>query len=500
MKAKVVMFSPKPSATYFYQGVPLSLLAISSMLPKKDYEIKIIKAHTDCDYKQEVLDSSKGALVLCISCLTGYPISEALEISKSVKEKYPEVVVIWGGWHPSIMPKDVLESPYVDIVCRGQGERTLYESMERLRSKKSLKGVLGISYKDNGKIIENPDRPFEDINNFTRLPYELIEAEKYIMKTELGSRTVNLITSQGCPHRCGFCVEPLIYKRRWSALSAERVADDIEYFYRKHNIDSVFFNDSNFFVDENRVRKICEELVRRNIRIKWGMSNGRTKQLLMYSAGTWELMKKTGCKSILVGAESGSQEMLNLIQKDTSVDDTIQIARVCKDYGVRVYFSFMIGLPPEQVRGNLEGMIRNELKETLDVIDRIYSVDMHHVIYLFLYTPYPGTPLYELSIRNGFIPPRNLEEWSRFELNFKNTPWVPEKYAKFVTYLQNYIFSSMSGLNYEKIINRYGGSKKIVFGSFAKMLQAIVLLRWKTKFFGMPLDYKILDFLSKKAF
>ncbi len=500
MRTKIAMFSPKPSATYFYQGLPLSLLAISSMLPQKDYEIKIIKARAGCDYKQEVLDSAKGALALCISCLTGYPINETLEISKSVKEKYPEVAVILGGWHPSIMPKEILESPYVDIVCRGQGERTLYETVEKLKNKESLKGVLGISYKDNGKIVENKDRPFEEVDNFPPLPYDLIEAEKYIMKTELGSRTINLITSQGCPHRCGFCVEPLIYKRKWSAISAERVADDIEYFYRKHGIDSVFFNDSNFFVDENRVRKICEEIERRKISIKWGMANGRTKQLLMYGAATWELMAKTGCRSILVGAESGSQEMLDLIKKDTSVDDTVQIARICKNHGITVYFSFMVGLPSEQTGNDPEDMIKNELNETLNVIDKIYSVDMHHVIYLFLYTPYPGTPLYELSIRNGFKPPRNLEEWSRFELNFRNTPWVPEKYAKFVAYLQNYIFYSMSGLNYDKIINRYGGSKKIIFGSFAKILQAVAMLRWKTRFFGLPLDYKIVEFLSKKAF
>lgn len=503
MKTKIVMFSPKPSATYFYQGLPLSLLAISSMLPKEDYEIKIIKARADCDYKQEVLDSAEGALALCISCLTGYPIKEALETSKLVKERYPDIKVIWGGWHASIMPKEVLKKPFIDIVCRGQRERTLCNAVEKLKDGKSLKGVLGISYKEGESIIENPDRPFEDMNNFPSLPYDMIDAEKYIMKTEIGSRTVNLITSQGCPHRCGFCVEPLIYKRRWFALSAERVVDDIEYFYRKHNIDSVFFNDSNFFVDENRVRRICEEIVRRNIKIKWGMANGRTKQLLGYSSNTWDLMAKTGCKSILIGAESGSQEMLDLIKKYTSVDDTIEIAKTSKKHGIKIYFSFMVGLPPTRPNKNkqeLEDAVKSEVDATLATVDRIYSIDRHHITYLFLYTPYPGTPLYELSLKNGFVPPQDLEEWSRFELNFNNTPWVPAKYVKLVEYLQNYIFPSMCGTNYDKIVNRYGGLKKVMFCSIAKMLQAVVLLRWKAKFFGMPLDYKIVDFFSKQTF
>ena len=500
MKGKIVLFSPKPAKSYFYQGLPLSILAISSFLHKDGYEIKIVKASPDANYKKEVLDEVKDAFLLGVTVITGNPIKEAIEVSQEAKRINPSIKVVWGGWHPSILPDEVITQPFVDAICIGQGERSFYEMAKMLETNKSLEGIQGTMYKIDGKIYRNPERVFENVNNFPNLPYEILNLEDYIMKTELGSRTINLITSQGCPHRCEFCVEPLVYKRRWYGLEAKKVVDDIELFYKKYNIDSVFFNDSNFFVSEDRVKTICEELLKRNIKIKWGMANARAPQLLNYKEDTWKLLIDTGLKSVLIGAESGSQESLELIKKDMKVDDLVKLAEKCLNSDIRIYYSFMTGLPPNDPNLDENGkkkVIEKDLKATLNVIDQIFSINRRHSIYLFLYTPYPKTPLFDLSLKNGLKKPESLEEWSNFELVVKSTPWVDENFANKVNYLHNFIFPFICGVYYDKVKSRYKGIKGVVFKLLARLIELDALLRWKTKFFSFTLDHKIVRLFLK---
>jgi len=489
MNKKILLFAPRPSA-FYWGGEPWPLLAVSRFLVQGGYEVKVVQSLKGEDYADAVRREAPGCLLFGVSCMTGYSIHESIEASRAFKETNPEAPVVWGGWHPSIMPMQVLESPYADIAVVGQGERSIIEIAELALQGKKPAGVAGVVYKDGGKIISNLPRPFEDVNNFPPMPYDILDIKKNLTVTDLGTRTLRYVSSQGCPHRCGFCVEPTVFGRRWYGLNAERVVSEVEALVKEYGVNGLVFTDSNFFVDKKRVKEIASLFVERGLNISWGNANGRTKQLLALGDETWDLLKRSGLKSILIGAESGIQEGLDLIHKDTTVGDTVNLAKLCSRYGIKITFSLMIGLPyDEQDRTKQAELVKKEYDAIIELLDSIYrSQTTPNFFLLFVYTPYPGTPLYQLSLKLGMEEPRKLEDWVNFELNMRNTPWVPEKYIARAEMLSSYIFRWLDTPYLEKLKGKKSPFMPLyVLGGY--VFTAISRLRWRLKFFSMPVDY-----------
>ena len=288
---------------------------------------------------------SENALCIGISAITGYQIKDGLRIAKLVKEKFPGIPVIWGGWHPSILPLQTIKNPYVDIVVRGQGAKPLRDIANALAGNKPLDDIKGIIFKKNGEIKENPDKEFEEIDDLYPLPFELINIKKYITKTKISSRTINYVTSEGCPFHCGFCAALSVNKKRWAGAKPESILNDMEKLVKGHNINAFIINDNNFFINEERVIKICKGILEKKLNILWGRVNGRTDILSNLKPSTWELLEKSGLENVLVGAESSIQENLDIIQKGTTVEQTFKVAELCKKHSIKIQFSFFIGLP-----------------------------------------------------------------------------------------------------------------------------------------------------------
>jgi radical SAM superfamily enzyme YgiQ (UPF0313 family) len=484
IKKLVILFYPR-AAPHFKRGnVPLSLLAIAGPLEKAGYNVKIIDANVEKDYKEKILNHLDQALFIGISSMTGYQIHNGLEIAKLIKDYDSSIPVVWGGWHPSIAPNSTILSPFVDIVVRGQGEKTIVETADSLKNNRSLNGVLGVTYKNNGKIITNAERPFEDINNFPPLPYHLIDVEKYVLNTpEINSRTISYLSSRGCPYHCSFCAEALVSKRRWFGLKPSRVIKDLKFLINKYKINGVIFEDSNFFVDKERVRQICQGIIDAGLKVKWGNVNGRQDQLVMFEPELWQLLESSGLSSILVGAESGSQEILDILDKDSRVEYAIDLAKICSQYDIRVVYSLMTGFPGEP---------KKEFYKTLDLIDKILSNDHRHRFMLFFYTPYPGTPLFRLAIESGLKEPKTLEEWSKFNLNSRNVPWLSKKHAMKIEFISRYFFLLLHptpGL--KRLIN-----KNFIIRNFYKIAYKIAFFRWNHRFFLFPLELFLLKFFK----
>jgi len=487
-KKKIVLFRPKSSPDKDYLGAPLGLLAIAAPLEKK-YDIVIVDALIDDDYLESVLNHVDGAICLGITSMTGYQIQEALEVAKAVKEKYPKVPIVWGGYHSSILPKQTAKSKFVDIIVRGQGVKTFMEIVRVLEKKLPLKKIQGITYKKNNRIISTPDRSFEDINNFPTLPYHLVDVEKYITVSEFANRCINYLSTRGCPFRCAFCAESKVNKGRWSGLKPKRVVDDLENLVKTYKVSGIVFNDNNFFIGEERVRKICQGIVDRKLKISWGGANGRAEQLIRYKESTWKLIKKSGCSSILIGAESGSQIVLDFIQKDTKIKEMLKFTEMCKKYGIRIIFSLMLGFPPVDEFGLT---IEEEFRENVKFINKIRSIYENVTFLWFAYTPYPGTPLYEMSKRCGFEEPKTLEEWSRFNLLNRNTPWVDKKYMSLLEQFNTFIFpfTSNTYLRMKTMIKGYKGLRGFVANPLVRMFHRTANFRLKHKFFSMPIEHE----------
>ncbi len=486
---KVLLLLPQTHPSNPNPGLPLALLSVASLIDRKRFDIKIHSATPKYNYVKRILrDVDDNCLCLAVGCLTGYQIKNAIDVIKKVKKINPKLPIIWGGWHASILPEQTLKSKYVDIVVIGQGERTTAELVERLAAGKSLKGLQGVYFKDKkGKIVKNDPRPFEDINNFPRIPFDLVNVEDFIVKRD-GLRCLAYVSSQGCPYNCAFCADPIVYKRHWSGLTAEVVVSDMAHLTKKHNIELFLMADQNFFIDKNRTKEICEGIIKEKLGIKWGRVNGRPKELANMDEKIWHLVKESGCTDLFVGAESGLQEGLELVNKMSSVEDTVRVIKLARKYDLEIAPSFIVGLPFDyykeaKTEKQRMRLVNKELKALFDVLDICYPTKDYLEIPVRIYTPYPGNPLFEKSKELGFKPPTKLEGWENFDLVQQNIPWLPSKVYGVAQQLQDFVFPYAC--------NKYMLRHTKHFKPLHWIFHQTALFRWRHRFFAFPVEHKM---------
>jgi radical SAM superfamily enzyme YgiQ (UPF0313 family) len=479
---------------------PLSLLCIARFLDKAGYPIKIVSENLYDDYLEVLKESAQESLLFGVSAMTGYQINDGLKVTQLVKKANRKITVIWGGWHPSIYPAQTLDNPYIDVVVRGQGERALFDIVQRIEVNNTFEGILGVHWKENGKLFSNPDRFIEPLDDMPPIPYHLIDLEKCYVNTEFGSRTVNYVSSVGCPYRCGFCCEMSVNHRRWNGLNANKVVEDLERLEKEFGVNGVSMYDSNFFIDMKRAKAIFKGMLEKGLTLRLGNIDGRTKQLAKAEDELWDLLRQTKSYSILTGAESGDPEALEIIKKDISVEDNIKFGMKCQQYGIKVVYSTLVGLPfPNCSYEELTKKTDEQIKTTIEMFDKLLSLDKRHRGLMFVYAPYPGTPLYNFSLELGFKEPKSLEGWGDYTLYDKHTPWITEEQEILVPMISSYIFMLLDidtlDMIKVRVKNRF---KRALFIFIFKTLVIIAKLRWKYKFFKFPIDYKIFRYARSK--
>jgi radical SAM superfamily enzyme YgiQ (UPF0313 family) len=503
---KVTLFFPTPFPySRPYKGVPLSLLAASRILVRDGYDVRVIARHLFDDVEKEILAHAKDSVCLGISAMTGFQIHDGLAIARLVRQHYPKLPIVWGGWHPSILPEETARDPYVDIAVQGYGDRTLPEVVKALETGGDLGSIPGLTFRKGDKIVQTPTRLLEDLDDLPPIPYHLVDLDKCFWETELGRRTSTHISSYGCPHRCGFCVEPIVNRRRWKAFSAERVVDEWEFLVRKYQCDSVGVIDSNFFVDKRRAYDIATGLLKRNLKIKWGCANGRVPQLAKFEPEVWEALEKSGCSTILTGSESGSQDALDLINKDMNVDEIARFTELCHRYHIKVFFSFLVGLPWSADAEENRRYVANEYATTLSLIDSLLKITDRNRIMYYMFLPYPGAPLYDRAVELGLRPPSSLEGWSNHLLSpddgfniVTKQKWMTPGQARLTAMLTQYIFGLLDPDTYETLKTKVSpGFKRWLFTVAFKTGVAMAKLRWKFKFFAFPVDYWVFTQIYK---
>lgn len=492
-RKKIVLYGPCPDPVLGSSRVALPLLCVGSIPHAQGYQVKIFTWEDAQALETDLLAQCADALCVGISAMTGYQITDGLRVAQLIREKYPDLPLVWGGWHPSLLSRETVAHPLVDIAVRGQGERTFGELVEALRGRHTLEEIPGITYRIGEQTFENPDRPIEDMNHFPPLPFELIDVDRYVWDhEELGNRTMRYLTSFGCPFRCGFCSNVSVTKRRWTGWSAGRVVDDIQRLNRKYGVNGLVIVDSNFFVDKERARQIFKGIVDRGIKVRLGELNGRTKQLAELDDELWELMETAGVRSLLVGSESGFQESLDLITKDTSVEDTLSFAERCRKHNIGVVFANLAGLPWDGKLddGERARKIDSEIHCTVEMIRRLHQLDRRHRFQFFIYMPYPGTPLYESAVKLGFTPPSDFAGWGDLDLYAGRTPWLKRRQSRLISMLSNYVLLFVSS-DYEDIHKQIRGARPVRWVAWfvIRMFRSVARWRWKHRFFALPIDY-----------
>jgi radical SAM superfamily enzyme YgiQ (UPF0313 family) len=247
-RGKVVLLYPPYDGPPL--GAPLCLLALAGTLREANFDVVLIDAALEPDYLERVRRECESAVCIGISVLTGPMIHGAIVAARQVKQHAPAVPVIFGGWHPTLCPESTLREPYVDIVVRGQGEITIVEVATALAAGKPLDLIPGISWKKNGRLVENFERRAQPVDTFAQPAYDLTNFDAYERQT--GKRELAYATSVGCPYACNYCTDMVVYKRRFNAYSAEHVVSELTELVRRYRITHVALLDSNFPVDLKR--------------------------------------------------------------------------------------------------------------------------------------------------------------------------------------------------------------------------------------------------------
>ncbi len=457
---------------------PTSLLPIGGMLDKHGYKVEIFDARLE-DYHNLDLEN---VLAVGITCMSGRPIKNALEICKYIREKDKSIVIIWGGAHASMLPEQTVSNPYVDVVVRGEGEVTVLELMGALKSGKPLGTINGITYKNNGKIVSNPDRPFMNLDDAVDLAYHLLKRE-YLEKYK-PEECFYYPDSRGCPYRCTYCYNTYFCRSTWRSKSIEKIREELKWIYKKYKPKYLLFMVDNFFVNKKRVEQIANIIVEEGFKFDWG-ADVRANYFDNFDADFLNLLRKSGCKGLNIGAESGSQRVLDFVQKDIKLEQTLKAAKMLKDAQINLTLFFMIGFPTQT---------REEVMETLDFIDKIEKINPNAKSLIAVFTPYPGTKLFDLVIKDfGFKPPQSLEEWGDWMFSTgESTTWFDPKYNKFLRRVtQTSLLRAVNLFVPSDISTMAKQIARIPFATCAKF-------RWSHRYFGASIDLGLWTLIQKQ--
>lgn len=423
-RKKILLYNPK--AVFF--DMPLALLSIGSMLDPRHYEVIIIDARVCKDPFKIIEQHSRDAILFGVTALTGNPLRDALEATRFVKKYHPHLITIWGGWHPSLFPKQTLQDePSIDITVQGQGEVTFRELVFCIESQADLANVAGITYRNHkNMVIQNEKRPLADINQFDRINYDLIDVESYFRLK--GRRQLDYISSTGCYFRCSFCADPFVYKRKWTGIDPAIMVADLEYWYHRLKFTDINFQDETFFTYRKRIKELAHGLIEKGIKTTWAATM-RADQGARMSEEDFDLCKKSGLRRVLIGVESGSQSMLDWLQKDITLEDVQLCARRCAERDIAVIFPFIVGFPNET---------DHSVNASLAMAKDLNSMHVNFTTPIFYFKPYPGSKITKEVLQSGYKLPESLDAWTKFDYIGSSGPWVSNKKHQLIEFFKFY--------------------------------------------------------------
>jgi radical SAM superfamily enzyme YgiQ (UPF0313 family) len=365
------------------------LLYVAAVLEREKHVVRVLDTQLNENATKVAEDVALLRPDIIGITATTPQITLALAIAGEIKKRL-KVPVVLGGVHPTVMPEETLGFDSVDFVVLGEGEETMPELCRRIQDGESVSEVKGIGYKRHGKLRFTSIRPLiEELDDVPFPARHHLRSRWYFapprMRGVWTKSTATIITSRGCPFQCLFCSSHLMFGRRVRRRSPENVVEELEHLRHEFGIDSIWFVDDTFTVDQKWVMQFCDLLIKKGLHnLVWGCQ-ARADTLEPY---TLQLMKQAGCVQVDIGVESGSDRVLKILKKGITVEQIEKAFKICKEAGVQTFASFILGTP---------GETSEDIKKTEALIDKI-TPDYSEFFYA---TPYPGTDLYVLAQKHG---------------------------------------------------------------------------------------------------
>jgi len=408
---KVLLVEP-PTATDIKKVLntvspPLGLAYLASVARNEGFNVKIIDSlaeNLSFNELEKKIKEYDPDVVGITSTTTSIP--DAYKVAEISKRINPNVITVIGGPHVTFVPELTLkESPYIDIVVRGEGEEIFKQLLHNLDKGKKLSNIRGITYRENNRIRSNPPMPLiKDIDNIPIPAFDLLPMEKY----QFGKKRFGvIITSRGCPFQCIFCSSSLQFGKKWRAHSVERVIEELKILHDEFKIREIEFLDDTFTLSKKRAQEICKAIIQEGLDISWSASS----RVDTFDLDTAVYMKKAGAHTIYFGIESGSEKTLKFIKKGITLTQAIDAVKIAKKAKLRTLGSFIIGFPYEKEE-DMRKTIR--FAKFLDVDFAQFTVA----------TPYPGTELWNIAVTKNLLLTKNWRNYTTTKVVMKNM-YVP---------------------------------------------------------------------------
>lgn len=375
----------------------LALAQLAAWVRQHGYQVGLIDLHAENLYPKDagnrVRDFAPDIVALTSKTL-GWP--AVIEIAQMVKAEYPRALVVVGGPHLSIYPKESLTWDCFDMGVVGDGEETMLDICDHVESGSELDKIPGtiVRLKD-GEIVQNPSRPVpKDIDRYPMPAWDLLPVSSYNCLTLL-KPFATMVTTRGCPWHCGYCSQ--VYSEKLRFRDPMLVVDEMEHLEKTYGVREIVMFDETFTIGKKRMRKLSEEILRRNLKVKFNIR----ARVDTVDRETLTLLKRAGLKSIHMGVEAGTDRVLKIMNKQITREQTVRAFRIAREVGIETRGYFMVGYydsTPEDV----EEMIRFSSSIGLDWAS--YSVA----------TALPATDLYRIAQERGYV---DGDFWRRYTIN-----------------------------------------------------------------------------------
>lgn len=387
----------KSGTIYF----PLWLSYSAGVLDRAGHTLKIIDAPAKCmsqeDTLEQIVEFSPELIVVDTSTPS---IDSDILFTKFIRNVLPKAKICLVGTHASACVKEILpqNSDSIDFIARHEYDYTIPEIADAVCGKLAIQNVLGVSYCDNGILKENDDRPY--ITNLDELPFVSEVYNKYLnikdyFYAHVSYPTISIFSSRGCPSKCFYCMySQVMFGKSYRKRSAQNLYDECEYIVKNFpDVKEILIDDDNFAVDQKNVREFCRLMIEGKNPLKWVV---QVRVTLSYD--TMVLMKQAGCRLLVVGYESGCQELLDKMHKGITLEQSLAFDGAARKAKIRVHGCFMVGNP---------GETHETMRKTLNFAKSLHM----DTVQFFPLMVYPGTEAYEWAEKNNYIKACNYREW-----------------------------------------------------------------------------------------
>jgi len=401
---KLLFVNPCLRPGGFTKLLPVGLGSVITYFHEKNYKFTLLDIDInefDDAYVENYIKKNNFDFVLIGTLITHYKWIKWFV--NMTKKHQPNSCVIVGNSVAGSIPELFLTKTKGDIVVTGEGEISAYEAVEAVRLEKDLKTVEGISFRNtDGTIITTDHRKVGNINDFPMLNWDFFDVERYMAKPSTNAdknikpedmRAMPVITARGCAFKCSFC-HYVFWDDPYRNRSPKEIVDEIEHVQKKYNAKYIEFWDDLSFASAIKAEKLCDELISRNVKIKWNCAirvDIFTRARLSYedSLRVAKKMKESGCYQCGFSLESGNKQILEMMNKKIDVDAFYTTVYVLREAGIIVDTSVIFGYPIET-------------KETIqETFDQCLKAGIYPSIGFLL--PLPYTVMYDYAKANGFI-------------------------------------------------------------------------------------------------